>query len=102
SVTSQVVLTDRVESGVATDGTTTVLAAPSTGMAVTPVPSSRIGTETVLISDQGTAYELAGSDTAAALGLGGVTPVPFPRTLLAALPQGPALSRTAAVHLAGR
>lgn len=102
SVASQVVLTDRIESGVATDGTTTVLAAPSTGMAVTPVPSAGIGHETVLISDQGTAYRLADSDTVAALGLSGATPVPFPGTLLAALPQGPALSRTAAVHLAGR
>jgi ESX secretion system ATPase EccB len=102
TVSTQVVLADRLESGVASDGTAMVLAAPSTGMAVTPVPKQGATTETVLISDQGTAFELADSDTVSALGLGGATPVPFPRTLLAALPQGPALSRTAAVRLAGR
>ncbi|WDZ83736.1 type VII secretion protein EccB [Micromonospora cathayae] len=95
AVTSRVVFADRRVSGVAADGTTTVLTRPGSGLTVKPVPAAAHTAEVALISDQGVVYRLADQDTVAALKLGSAPAVPFPRDLLAVLPQGPVLSRTA-------
>ncbi|MFV2009112.1 MULTISPECIES: type VII secretion protein EccB [unclassified Micromonospora] len=100
AVTSEVVLTERRWAAVGADGETTVLVEPGSGMTVTPNPPADGGTEVTLISDNGVTHRLVGSDTLAALRLGTATAVPFPRELLAALPQGPALSRTGVLSLA--
>ncbi|MEU6073706.1 type VII secretion protein EccB [Micromonospora sp. NPDC047074] len=94
-VVSELVLADRHASGVGADGTSVVLAEPGSGMTVTPVPKAGPAGEVVLISDQGIAYRLADPDTVAALKLTSAPAVPFPRDLLAVVPQGPVLSRTA-------
>ncbi|KXK60069.1 type VII secretion protein EccB [Micromonospora rosaria] len=95
SVTSEVVLTDRLSAGVDDDGRTTVLAEPGSGMTVTPIPKAGGVPEVALISDQGVVHRITGGDTLAALKLNSAAAVPFPRELLGALPQGPVLSRTA-------
>ncbi|MEU7977076.1 type VII secretion protein EccB [Micromonospora sp. NPDC049081] len=100
TVGSELVLVDRSASGVAADGTTTVLVEPGSGMTVTPVPRARTAAELVLISEQGVAYHLADQDTVAALKLNSAAAVPFPKGLLASVPPGPVLSRTAVNGLA--
>ncbi|BCJ67314.1 type VII secretion protein EccB [Polymorphospora rubra] len=95
SVASEVVLTDRHSAGVGDDGQPTVLAEPGSGMTVTPVPKAAGPAEVAFISDRGVAHRITGADTLAALKLNSAAAVPFPRELLAALPQGPVLSRTA-------
>ncbi|MFG1918538.1 type VII secretion protein EccB [Micromonospora sp. NPDC048898] len=95
TVVSEVVLAERYVAGVFDDGTPTVVATPGSGMTVTPVPKAGSTAEVVLISDHGIAYRLADPDTVAALKLASVAAIPFPRGLLAAVPPGPVLSRTA-------
>ncbi|WBB80460.1 type VII secretion protein EccB [Micromonospora sp. WMMD882] len=95
AVSSRVVLAGRPVSGVGDDGATTVLTRPGAGLTVRPAPASTASSEVALISDQGVVHRLADAGTVAALKLGGAPAVPFPRGLLAALPQGPVLSRTA-------
>jgi hypothetical protein len=79
-----------------------VVAAPGTGMVV--VPPSR-GTssrqQVTYISENGVAYPVADTDSLRALRLDG-TPVPFPASLLAALPKGPSLSQRAVISTAGK
>ncbi|QFZ18582.1 type VII secretion protein EccB [Saccharothrix syringae] len=48
-----------------------------------------------LITDQGVKYPLADDESVAALGYGGVTPVPVGTAVLAAVPTGPVLARSA-------
>lgn len=100
SVSSEIVVSDRRSSGVYDNGTTTVLAKAGSGLTVRPVPTAKVSAEVALISDQGIAYPLADADTVSALKLHAAAAVPFPRDLLAALPQGPVLSRTAVNGLA--
>ncbi|AGL14105.1 type VII secretion protein EccB [Actinoplanes sp. N902-109] len=98
---SVVVFADRYESGINSDGGTYVVARPASGMTVFPAPAASRTTAPPVsfISESGTAYRLAGTETVAALKLNSVTPVPFPKDLLAALPQGPVLSRQAVTGL---
>lgn len=82
------------ESGVSGTGRTSVIAEPGSGMAVIPAPY-KSGFATPLptyIADDGKAYQIGDSDTASALKLDQVANVPFPKSLLAMLPQGPELS----------
>ncbi len=99
--TSTVVFADRGAAGVHPDGSTYVIARPAAGMTVfaVPVTSSTTTPPVSFISAQGTAYRLANTETVAALKLNTVTPVPFPKDLLAALPSGPMLSRQAVTGL---
>lgn len=98
--TSVVALVPQWASGIYGDGKPTVLVRPGSGMAVTPVPELSKGTKKVaFISDEGLAYNLADAATATSLKLAGTAPVPFPTELLAALPQGPMLSRNAVTAL---
>ncbi|MBU2668190.1 type VII secretion protein EccB [Actinoplanes bogorensis] len=101
-VGSMVVLAPTWASGVYADGQTTVLARRGSGMAVLPVPlASKVAAKKIsFISDEGTAYRLADQTTAASLKLASTAPVPFPKELLASLPQGPVLSREAVTSLA--
>ncbi len=98
---SFVVYANRNASGVNGDGGTFVLARPTSGMAVfaAPATSRTVAPPVSFISEEGTAYRLASTDTVAALKLNTVTPIPFPKALLAALPQGPVLSRQAVTGL---
>ncbi|GID28805.1 type VII secretion protein EccB [Paractinoplanes brasiliensis] len=102
TISSIVVLTPAWAAGVWSDGRTTVLAEPGSGMAVLPVPlESRVTAKKItFISDEGVTYRLADQTTVASLKLAGATPVPFPKELLATLPQGPVLSRAAVTSLA--
>ncbi|NLU79865.1 type VII secretion protein EccB [Micromonospora sp. HNM0581] len=102
TVASVVVLAGSGDSGVVTaDGTTTVRARPGSGMLVLPVPAAPAATRQVaFISDEGRVHHLADESTLAALKFSGVSPVPFPKDLLAAMPQGPVLSRKAVTSLA--
>ncbi|MBL7253221.1 type VII secretion protein EccB [Paractinoplanes lichenicola] len=99
---STVVLAPAWAAGVWPDGKTTVLAKRGSGMAVLPVPlASKVAAKKIsFISDEGTAYRLADQTTVASLKLASTPPVPFPKELLAALPQGPVLSREAVTSLA--
>ncbi|MGA5300902.1 type VII secretion protein EccB [Nucisporomicrobium flavum] len=102
-VASMPVLTSRGQSAVTDQGKPYVYVRPATGMVVAPVPqTSQFRAEASLISDEGVAYPLADQQTASALKLDKVGLVPFPRSLLAALPQGPLLSRAAVAGGAGR
>ncbi|MFD7917714.1 type VII secretion protein EccB [Streptomyces sp. NPDC059740] len=71
-----------------------VLAAPPKQPGATREPAP------FLISDQGVKYQLAG-DAAQALGFGSVTPRTLPASTLDQIPDGPQLSRTRAVAVAG-
>nr|WP_269461083.1 type VII secretion protein EccB [Actinoplanes derwentensis] len=82
------------QSGVDPAGRTSVITAPGSGMAVIPVPyqagySKPLAT---YIADDGKAYPIGDSDSAAALKLDKVAAVPFPKNLLVSLAQGPTLS----------
>jgi type VII secretion protein EccB len=98
---SVVVYAPRYESGVNDDGGTFVIARSGSGMAVfaAPATSRTVAPPVSFISETGTAYRLANTETVTALKLNSVTPVPFPKDLLAALPQGPVLSRQAVTSL---
>ncbi|WBB71953.1 type VII secretion protein EccB [Micromonospora sp. WMMD1128] len=95
TVTSEIVFAERYIAGIFDDGTPMVVAEPGSGMTVTPIPKARPVAETVLISDEGIAYRLADADAVASLKLASSAAVPFPKGLLAAMPQGPTLSRKA-------
>jgi hypothetical protein len=71
-----------------------VLAAPPKESGATSEPNP------YLITDQGVKYELAG-DAAQALGFGSATPRTLPATTLDQIPNGPRLSRSRAVTVAG-
>ncbi|AGZ38800.1 type VII secretion protein EccB [Actinoplanes friuliensis] len=103
SFSSTVVYVPQDRSAVDPDGRTSVYARPGTGMVVVAVPKeSRITPEVSLISEEGTAFTLADSATVSALKFDKIGLVPFPKSLLATLPQGPLLSREAVSGLAGR
>ena len=103
AVGSLPVFTTRAQSAVTDQGKPYVYVRPATGMVVAPLPqASQFRVETSLISDEGVAYPLADQQTVSALKLDKVGLVPFPRSLLAALPQGPLLSRAAVAGGAGR
>ncbi|MCA2217460.1 type VII secretion protein EccB [Jidongwangia harbinensis] len=100
---SMPVLTTRDQSAVDGEGRPFVSIPPRTGMVVTPVPQvSKLQVEAHLISDEGIAYHLLDRDAAVALKLDKANLVPFPRSLLAALPQGPLLSHAASIGGGGR
>ncbi|XVV16091.1 type VII secretion protein EccB [Actinoplanes sp. CA-131856] len=85
-------------SAVNADGTTRVVAAPSTGMAVVPVPHPKTLKPVTFIAESGLAYPIADQDTQRALNLAVVVPVPA--ALLALMPKGPQLSQKALIGLA--
>ncbi|MFI6165053.1 type VII secretion protein EccB [Micromonospora haikouensis] len=97
---STVVLAPREQAAVDARGRGFVHAGPASGMLVVAVPGDGTGPAPgmSLISDGGVAFPLADAQAVAALQLGGRPPVPFPRQLLAVLPQGPRLSRAAAAE----
>ncbi|MGW6449967.1 type VII secretion protein EccB [Lentzea sp. NPDC055074] len=71
---------------------------PGTGMLAASVPApARAGTtpDRYLITDRGFKFRLADDEAVKALGLGGVTPSPVPADVLAQIPSGPVLSRSA-------
>ncbi|MFI9009982.1 type VII secretion protein EccB [Actinosynnema sp. NPDC053489] len=70
--------------------------APASGVlaAAVPVADGR-KPDRYLITDQGVKYPLADDESVAALGYGGVTPVPVGADVLAAVPSGPVLARGA-------
>ncbi|XVU28955.1 type VII secretion protein EccB [Actinoplanes sp. CA-054009] len=86
-------------SGVNPDGTVGVVAAPGTGMTAAAVPHAGTTAPLTFIAESGVAYPVADQNTQRALGLG--TAVPFPASLLALLPKGPALSQKALTGHAG-
>jgi hypothetical protein len=88
------VLVPQALSGTDAAGRTTVLTEPGAGMAVIPAPyePGLAQPPATYIADDGKAYQIGDSDSAAALKLDKVANVPFPKNLLALLPQGPALS----------
>lgn len=98
---SEVVLVPRPAAAVSADGTPLVLTRPGAGMHVVaaPVPAQTATARTFVISDDGIAYRLADQATRSALKLGTVAPIPFPKDLLAAMPQGAVLSREAVTSL---
>ena len=49
-----------------------------------------------VVASEGRAFPVPSADEAARLGYGQVEPVPMPQSLVARVPAGPALSRTAA------
>ncbi|MCM4078045.1 type VII secretion protein EccB [Paractinoplanes hotanensis] len=100
-VGSMVVLAPTWAAAVWPDGKTTVVARRGSGMAVLPVPlASKVAAKKIsFISDEGVAHRLADQTTVASLKLAGAAPVPFPKELLAALPEGPVLSREAVTSL---
>jgi type VII secretion protein EccB len=74
-----------------------IVVAPGTGMLARSLaaPGSTTGA-TFLVTDLGVKYPLPSSDSVSSLGYDGVTPIPIPPSMLALLPTGPALDRTAA------
>ncbi len=72
------------------------------GMAVfgVPVASGAAAPAVSFVSSAGVAFSLKDANTAAALKINRVRPVPFPRELLPALRPGPTLSREAITFLA--
>ena len=99
TVDSRLVLTAPALAALDQDGKATVRLRSGTGMVVYAIPrASSFGTpDTYLIADQGLRYQLTDKDATKALGIVDSYQVPFPRTLLEALPSGPALSRSAVV-----
>ncbi|MET8759928.1 type VII secretion protein EccB [Lentzea sp. NPDC004782] len=81
---------DRARPGVTLKGGTGVLAASVPAPAAPGVKPDRF-----LITDRGMKYALTDDDTVSALGFGGVSPRPVPRTVLDQIPDGPTLSRAA-------
>ncbi|ADU10059.1 type VII secretion protein EccB [Micromonospora aurantiaca] len=94
---STAVLVPLARSGVRPDGRTTVLLAPGSGMAVLPAPVGPGAAQPLptYIADDGKAYPIGDQDAVRALKLDRVVSVPFPRELLALVPQGPALGMRA-------
>ncbi|WP_045747099.1 type VII secretion protein EccB [Actinoplanes rectilineatus] len=94
SFASTAVFVPLAQSGVNTGGRTGVITAPGSGMAVLPAPFQEGYSDPLAtyIADDGKAYQIGDTDSAAALKLNKVAAVPFPKSLLALLPQGPTLS----------
>ncbi len=103
ALASDVAFVPRSRAGVDGEGRASVLAKPGSGMAVVALPpESRGAPEVSFVSDQGISFRLADAPAVAALKLDKVGLTPFPRSLLSALPQGPALSRAAVTdHIGG-
>jgi hypothetical protein len=74
-----------------------IVVAPGTGMLARSLaaPGSTTGA-TFLVTDLGVKYPLPSADSVSSLGYDGVTPIPIPPSMLALLPTGPSLDRTAA------
>ena len=73
--------------------------APGTGMLVAqlPAPTGRgEKPDRYLVTDEGLKYPLVDDAAITALGYGGLQPVPVEAAVLASIPSGPALSRSAA------
>lgn len=88
------------ESGVDDAGQVSVHLGPGTGMAVLPIPAKQLATpQPWFISEEGVAFGIEDAQSVAALKLDAAAPVPFPKSLLAMLRQGPMLSRGAATAL---
>ena len=98
TIDSRIVLTAPALAGLAENGKASVRLRPGTGMVVYAVPrASTTTTDPYLIAEQGRRYHLTDKDATKALGLVDGYQIPFPRSLLEALPSGPALSRSAVV-----
>ncbi|MBC3841037.1 type VII secretion protein EccB [Streptacidiphilus sp. 4-A2] len=92
-----------LEHGAAATGDTPVLVPPNGGVYAVnqeDVMAQVSDPRQYLITDQGTAYPVD-SSSATLLGLSGASPVVLPQSLLAALPSGPTLSRSAAQATTG-
>jgi type VII secretion protein EccB len=90
ALTTQVVL----ERGAAATGNRRILVPPGHGLVVRSreqVLNKDSQPQTYLVTDDGTAYELAGDDVTAALGLSGSVSV-LPSSVIALLPTGPVLA----------
>ena len=75
----------------------TVAVPPGRGALVEARASGEAGDGALfLVTDEGWAYPVPSADEAARLGYGAVESVPMPESLVARVPAGPALSRTAA------
>jgi type VII secretion protein EccB len=105
---SAVVFADGAATAVADKGRAGVRVRPGSGMVVLPVPAPK-GSKGFwarptpwFVSEAGVAYPVPDAESLAALKFGEAPPVPFPKDLLAELPQGPALSRDAVKELDGR
>ncbi|MFI9645512.1 type VII secretion protein EccB [Streptomyces sp. NPDC052040] len=88
-----------VEGGPAATGNRAVLVPPSHG--VYAVDQEQLAAQasnprTYLVTDRGIAYPLGDSSAPQDLGIDGGTRAPLPESLLAVLPRGPELDRTAA------
>ncbi|MFD8542569.1 type VII secretion protein EccB [Streptomyces sp. NPDC059649] len=89
-----------IQRGPAATGSRTVLVPPSHGVLAVDrdqLLARAANPQSYLVTDRGIAYRLADSKAAGALGLGG-SPTAVPKSLLAALPHGPALDTAAAAH----
>jgi hypothetical protein len=96
TIFSSAVLTDQVHAAVRPDGKGGVNVKPGTGALVYPYPSADTSTPLpFLIADDGISYQVADSDTLAALKLSNSAATPFPKQLLAGIRSGPVLSRKA-------
>ncbi|MFB7292727.1 type VII secretion protein EccB [Actinacidiphila glaucinigra] len=92
-------LTVVLGSGPAATGNQAVLVPPSHGVYAVDEQQLAARTsnpQTYLITDRGIAYPMGDSSAAPALGLSGGSVTPLPKSLLAMLPRGPVLDRTAA------
>ncbi|MGI5499193.1 type VII secretion protein EccB [Lentzea sp. CA-135723] len=69
---------------------------PGTGLLAASVPApAGVKPDRYLITDRGFKFRLADDEAVKALGLGGVTPRPMAADVLAEIPSGPVLSRSA-------
>jgi type VII secretion protein EccB len=94
----RLVLTTPDQAGVTADGTRAVRLRPGSGMVVYPVPKPKTSQpDPYLIADQGLRYHLPDRQAMTSLKLAPDQQVPFPRSLLEDIPQGPALARTTIV-----
>jgi type VII secretion protein EccB len=102
---SAVVFADGAAVAVRDRGRAGVRARPGSGMVVLPVPvPTGLGAKSTpwFVSDAGVAYPVPDAESLDALEFGAAPLVPFPKELLAELPQGPALTRDAVQELDGR
>ncbi|GAA3464470.1 type VII secretion protein EccB [Saccharothrix longispora] len=96
-VVSELVTADPGHSPAQATGTTAaVRLKPSSGVlaAAVPVADGR-KPDRFLITDRGVKYSLPDDGSVAALGFGGIAPTPVAADVLAAVPTGPALARSA-------
>ncbi|XVS67706.1 type VII secretion protein EccB [Actinosynnema sp. CA-299493] len=94
-VDSRLVTADPEQAPPATARTAALLK-PAAGLLAAAVPVAQGRTpDRYLITDQGVKYSLPDDASVAALGFGGVPPVPVPDGVLASVPSGPTLSSAA-------